>query len=145
MNIIEHLFSLKLWVIKIVMLFIVFFEPASGVAFLLLFLIVVDAITTLWIKIRNKEKINVKSFLMKLMQDITLFFIYILTIHYFQVAYLQETFTAFRLLAGIPIIALVSGIIINIEALTGVQIATKAKEILNSIFSSLAKKAVSKD
>lgn len=124
------------------MLFIVFFEPASGVVFLLLFLIVVDAITTLWIKIRNKEKINVKSFLMKLMQDITLFFIYILTIHYFQLAYLQETFTAFRLLAGIPIIALLSQIIVNIEGLTGIAIATKAKEQLNSMFSSMFRKVV---
>lgn len=139
---INQLFNLKLWVLKLIAIFIIFFEPAKESALLLLFLIVVDAITTVWIKIRNAEKINVKSFLKKCMQDITLFFLYILTIHYFQIAYLKETFTAFKLLAGIPIIALLSQIIVNIESLTGIKIATKAKEILNNIFNGLTKKSI---
>jgi len=75
------------------------------------------------------------------MQDITLFFLYILTIHYFQVSYLKETFTAFKLLAGIPIIALLSQTIVNIESLTGIAIATKAKEVLNQIFNALTNKS----
>ncbi|WP_449435038.1 hypothetical protein [Pedobacter steynii] len=144
-RLIENFFTLKLWVFKVIMLFVVWFEPAKESAFLLLFLLVTDAITTLWVKLKAKEKINVKSFLKKNMQDITLFFLYILTIHYFQVSYLKETFTAFKLLAGIPIIALLSQIIVNIESLTGIQIATKAKDVLNQVFNSLTKKSVGKD
>lgn len=121
------------------------YPPAKESAFLLLFLIICDACTTLWVKLKLKERINVKTFLMKVMQDITLFFIYILTIHYFQIAYLKETFTAFKLLAGIPIVALLSQIIVNIEALTGIQIATKAKDMLNNIFNSLVKKGIRRD
>lgn len=144
-KLIENFFTLKLWFLKLVMLFVVWFEPAKESAFLLLFLILTDGITSIWVKIKNKEKINVKSFLKKNMQDITLFFLYILTIHYFQVSYLKETFTAFKLLAGIPIIALLSQIIVNIESLTGIQIATKAKDILNQVFNSLIKKRSGED
>ncbi|SDJ96538.1 hypothetical protein SAMN04487898_105169 [Pedobacter sp. ok626] len=144
MGMLDQFFSLKLWFFKLLTLFLVFFEPAKESALLLLFLIVVDAATGIWIKIKSSEKINVKSFLMKVMQDVTLFFIYILTIHYFQVSYLKETFTAFKLLAGIPIIALLSQIIVNVESLTGVQIATKAKNMLNDIFNALTKKAIPK-
>jgi|GEM_PF-1141977 hypothetical protein len=137
----EHFFSLKLWFLKLLTLFFVFFEPATESAFLLLFLIIVDAITSIWIKIKGSEKINVKTFLIKLMQDITLFFLYILTIHYFQVSFLKQTFFAFQLLASIPIIALLSQIIVNIESLTGIAIATKAKEVLNSVFNAITKKS----
>lgn len=144
-KLIENFFTLKLWFLKLVMLFVVWFEPAKESAFLLLFLIVTDGITSIWLKIKNKEKINVKTFLKKNMQDITLFFLYILTIHYFQVSYLKETFTAFKLLAGIPIIALLSQIIVNIESLTGIQIATKAKDILNQVFNSLTKRTIPQD
>ncbi len=140
-KLIENFFTLKLWFLKLVMLFVVWFEPAKESAFLLLFLILTDGITSIWVRIKNKEKINVKSFLKKNMQDITLFFLYILTIHYFQVSYLKETFTAFKLLAGIPIIALLSQTIVNIESLTGIAIATKAKEVLNQIFNALTNKS----
>lgn len=144
-TILEHLFSFKLWFLKLLTLFFIFFEPAKESALLLLFLIVVDALTHIWIQINSKQKINVKRFCIKLMQDITLFFIYILTIHYFQVSYLKETFTVFRLLAGIPIIALLSQIIVNIETLTGIKIASKAKNILNDLFSSMTKKSLPKE
>lgn len=143
-SMLDHFFSLKLWFLKLLTLFLVFFEPAKESALLLLFLIVVDAITSIWIKLKVNEKINVKGFCIKLMQDITLFFIYILTIHYFQVSYLKETFTAFKLLAGIPIIALLSQIIVNVEVLTGIQIATKAKSMLNDMFNSMTKKGIPK-
>jgi hypothetical protein len=144
-NMLEHFFNLKLWFIKLLMVFIIWFEPAKESAFLLLFLIICDGFTTLWVKLKLKERFNLKSFLTKIMQDVTLFFLYILTIHYFQVSYLKETFTAFKLLAGIPIVALLSQIIVNIESLTGIQIATKAKNILNDIFTSLTKKAIPKE
>ncbi|WP_316841360.1 hypothetical protein [Pedobacter gandavensis] len=140
----ESIFTLKAWFIKILALFLVFFEPAQQTAYLLLFLIFMDATTSLWLKIRGKENINVKSFLSKVMQDVTLFFIFLLSIHYFQVAFLQETFTAFKLLASIPIFALLSQIIVNIEKLTGLAIATKTTEILNSMFQSLSAKIITK-
>jgi len=64
------------------------------------------------------------------------------TIHYFQISYLKTTeLTVFKLLSGIPIIALLSQIIVNIESLTGIQIATRAKEVLNGIFNAITKKS----
>ncbi|WP_432714796.1 hypothetical protein [Pedobacter sp.] len=137
MEYLSNLLSLKLWFLKIIGLFLIWVEPARQITGLLIFLIVVDAITTIWLKIDRNERINLKEFLIKQIKDVTLFLLYILTIHYFQVAYLGETMGVFKILAGIPIIALLSGIVENIESLTGLSVATKFKEIVTGIFGKL--------
>lgn len=141
----DNLFSLKMWFLKLIGLFLIWFEPAKDSALLLVFLIIVDGITDVWVKVEAKEKINIKSFLMKQIKDLTAFMIYILSIHYFQVSYLKETFIIFNVLAGIPIIACLVGIIENVEKLTGISVATKAKKVLNSLFEAISKKGVKTD
>jgi len=137
MDYLSNLFTLKLWFLKIVGLLLIWLEPARQVTGLLIFLVVVDAITTYWVKMSRNERVNLKEFLIKEIKDLTLFLLYILTIHYFQVAYLGETMAVFKLLAGIPIIALLSGVVENIESLTGISVATKFKEIITGIFGKL--------
>jgi hypothetical protein len=46
---------------------------------------------------------------------------------------------------GIPLIALISQILVNIEMLAGVLIATKAKGILNQILNYMMKKTIPKE
>lgn len=145
MDYLSNLTTLKLWFVKIVGLLIIWFEPARDVTGLLLFLIAVDAITSFWLKKDRGERIISKEFLMKLTKEVMLFLLYILTIHYFQVAYLGETMGVFKLLAGIPIIALLSGIVENIEALTGLSIATQFKSIVTGLFQRLNSKVNSDD
>lgn len=70
--------------------------------------------------------------------------IYILSIHYFQVSYLKETFAIFNVLAGIPIIACLVGIIENVEKLTGISVATEAKSILTQLFEMIRAKTLPK-
>lgn len=141
----DNFFSLKMWFLKLMGLFLVWFEPAKDSALLLIFLIIVDGITDIWVKLEAKEKINVKAYLIKQIKDLTAFMIYILSIHYFQVSYLKETFVIFNILAGIPIIAVLVGVIENVEKLTGISVATKAKALLNSLFEALSKKGVKSD
>lgn len=137
----DDLFSLKMWFLKLVGLFLIWFEPAKDSALLLVFLIIVDGITDVWVKLEAKEKFNFKAYLIKQIKDLTAFMIYILSIHYFQVSYLKETFVIFNILAGIPIIAVLVGVIENVEKLTGISVATKAKKILNSLFDAISKKS----
>lgn len=137
-----NFFSFKSWFLKLMGLFLIWFEPAKDSALLLIFLIIVDGITDIWVKIEAKEKINVKNYLIKQIKDLTAFMIYILSIHYFQVSYLKETFVIFNILAGIPIIAVLVGVIENVEKLTGISVATKAKALLNSLFESISKKGL---
>lgn len=141
----DNFFSLKMWFLKLMGLFLVWFEPAKDSALLLIFLIIVDGITDIWVKLEAKEKINVKAYLIKQIKDLTAFMIYILSIHYFQVSYLKETFIIFNILAGIPIIAVLVGVIENVEKLTGISVATKAKALLNSLFEAISKKGVKSD
>lgn len=145
MDYLSNLTTLKLWFIKIVGLLIIWFEPARDVTGLLLFLIAMDAVTSFWLKKDRGERIVIKEFLMKLIKEVTLFLLYILTIHYFQVAYLGETMGVFKLLAGIPIIALLCGIVENIEALTGLSIATQFKFIVTGIFDKMKNKVTARD
>lgn len=137
-----NFFSFKSWFLKLIGLFFVWFEPAKDSALLLIFLIIVDGITDIWAKIEAKQKINFKDYLIKQIKDLTAFMIYILSIHYFQVSYLKETFVIFNVLAGIPIIACLVGIIENVENITGISVATKAKKILNSLLESISKKGL---
>ena len=141
----EQLISFKFWVLKLIALFFLWFEPAKSSALLLIFLIIVDAITDVWVKVEAKEKINLKAYLIKLVKDLTAFLIYILSIHYFQVSYLKETFAIFNVMAGIPIIACLVGIIENVEKLTGISVATKAKAILTQLFDLISTKAMPKN
>ena len=140
----EQLFSFKLWFLKLLGLFILWFEPAKDSALLLIFLIIVDGITTLWVKIEGGEKVRLKEFLIKQVKDLTAFMIYILSIHYFQVSYLKETFVVFNLLAGIPIIACLIQIVENVEKLTGISVATKAKSVLLQLLDAIGAKALPK-
>jgi len=140
----QQLFSFKLWLIKLIGLFVLWFEPARDSALLLIFLIIVDAVTDVWVKLEAKEQINIKDYLIKLIKDLTAFLIYILSIHYFQVSYLKETFAIFNVLAGIPIIACLVGIIENVEKITGISVATKAKNILTQLFDLISTKALPK-
>ena len=139
------LFSLKSWFLKIVALFMVWFEPAKELSIMLIVFVLIDAALDVWVKLDKRVKIIWKAFLIKQMRDITLFLIYILVIHYFQVSYLKEEMMVFKLLVGIPLVALLSGIVTNIEALTGIQVATQVKEVLVSIFSALKNKAIKKE
>lgn len=140
----EQVISLKYWFLKLVGLFVLWFEPAKDSALLLIFLIIVDGVTSIWVKLEAKEKINFKQFLIRQIKDLTAFMIYILSIHYFQVSYLKETFTIFNVLAGIPIIACLVGIIENVEKITHISVATKAKALLTSLFDSISSKAITK-
>lgn len=137
--------TFKLWVLKILALFWIWFEPAKEMSTLLIVLILVDAVTDVWVKIEAKEKVNIKEFLKKQIKDITLFLLYILVIHYFQSAYLKEDLAIFKVMVGIPLIAVLSGVIENIEKLTGISVATKAKELLASVFGKLSDKVTKKD
>ena len=141
----DQLISFKFWVLKLITLFVLWFEPARDSALLLIFLIIVDAVTDVWVKIEAREKINIKDYLIKLIKDLTAFLIYILSIHYFQVSYLKETFAIFNVMAGIPIIACLVGIIENVEKLTGISVATKAKAILTQLFDLISTKAMPKN
>jgi hypothetical protein len=143
-NIIELFTTAKFWFIKLLGLFLVWFEPARELSTMLIVLIVIDAITDLWVKIDAKEKINIKEFLLKQIKDITLMLIYILVIHYFQQGYLKETIAVFKLMVGIPLLAVIFGIIDNIEKLSGIPIGAKAKELLSSIFGKLTDKVTEK-
>ncbi|RYY00393.1 hypothetical protein EON78_01295, partial [bacterium] len=78
------LFSLKSWLLKIVALFMVWFEPAKELSIMLVVFVLIDAALDVWVKLDKKIKIVWKAFLIKQMRDITLFLIYILVIHYFQ-------------------------------------------------------------
>jgi len=141
----DQLISFKFWVLKLITLFVLWFEPARDSALLLIFLIIVDAVTDVWVKLEANEKINIKDYLIKLIKDLTAFLIYILSIHYFQVSYLKETFAIFNVMAGIPIIACLVGIIENVEKLTGISVATKAKAILTQLFDLISTKAMPKN
>lgn len=145
----EHLFnalfSLKSWFLKVVALFMVWFEPAKELAVMLIVFVLVDAVLDVWVKIDKKVKIVWKAFLIKQIRDITLFLLYILVIHYFQVSYLKEEMMVFKLLVGIPLVALLTGIVTNIEALTGIKVATQIKEVLDNILGALKSKAIKKE
>jgi hypothetical protein len=139
------LFSLKSWLLKVLALFMVWFEPAKELALMLVVFVLIDAVLDVWVKIDKKIKIVWKAFLIKQIRDITLFLLYILVIHYFQVSYLKEEMMVFKLLVGIPLVALLSGIVTNIETLTGITVATQVKELLTSIIAGLKNKAIKKE
>ena len=141
---IEFFFSAKFWFLKLLGVFLIWVEPAKELSIMLIVFVIIDAITDLWVAIDRKEKIFIKEFLIKRIKDITLFLLYILTIHYFQISYLKEEFAIFKVMAGIPLIALLSGIVENIESLTGIKVATQVKELLGSIFNNLKDKAIGK-
>jgi len=145
----EHLsdffFSAKLWFLKLIGLFLVWFEPARELSLMLIIFVVIDGLLDVWVAIDSKQKLNFKEFLIKKIKDVTLFLVYILVIHYFQVSYLKEELAVFKVMVGIPLIALLSGIVENIESLTGIKVATEVKELLSSIFSKLKDKATKKD
>lgn len=140
----DNLISLKYWFIKIVTFFVIWFEPAKELSILLIVLIIIDAVTDVWVAIEAKQKINIKTTLKKVIKDVTLFLLYILVIHYFQTSYLKEDLPIFKVMVGIPLLAVLSGIIENIEKLTGISVATKAKELLTSIFGKLSDKVTEK-
>jgi len=137
--------TLKLWFLQIVGIFLIWFEPARELAIMLVVFVIIDAILDVWVCIDKKEKINFKAFLIKQIKDVTLFLIYILVIHYFQTSYLKEDLAIFKLMVGIPLVALFSGIVENIEHLTGIKVATQAKEIVSNVFGTLKSKIEQKD
>lgn len=142
----SELINLKYWFLKLLGLFLIWFEPAKEGALILIFLIVVDAILDVWVKIESKQKISLKAILMKEIKDITVMLMYVLVIHYFQVAFLKETFAVFKLMLAIPVFALVSGIATSAEKLTGIPIMAKVNELLSSIFNAMSSKiTVKKD
>jgi phage-related holin len=140
----ESLFNLKMWFLKLVTMFFIWFQPAKESALLLIFLIIVDGLTDIWVKLEAKEKFSLKALLVKQIKDLSAFLIYILSIYYFQVAYLKQTFMIFNILAGIPIIACLVGIIENVEKITGISVASKAKAVIMNVFDALTLKATGK-
>lgn len=136
--------SFKVWLLQLIGLFIIWFEPARELAIMLVVFVLVDAVLDIWVAVDKQEKMNFKAFLTKKIKDITLFLIYILVIHYFQTSYLKEDLTIFKLMVGIPLVALFSGIVENIEHLTGIKVATQTKEVLTNVFGKLSQKIIDK-
>lgn len=133
--------NLKYWFFKILALVTVWFAPAAATAYFLLLLISIDTVTGI-IKSKNAgEDFSFKKLLVPFMKKFSGYAFFLITAHAFQVDFLMNDFHLFKWLMYIPVVTEITSISSNIEAYTGIKIATKVKEILNSVLSKAGSKS----
>lgn len=122
------------WFFKVIALIALWFAPAEDTAYFLLLLISIDTITGI-IKSKNAGiPFEFKRLLVPFMKKFSGYAFFLITAHAFQVQFIKNDFEVFKWLMYIPVITEITSISINIDAYTGIKIATKVKELLDTFF-----------
>ncbi len=133
--IISNWANLKYWFLKVLALLGVWFAPAVTTAYFLLLLISIDTVTGIIKSKSSGIEFSFKKLLVPFMKKFSGYAFFLITAHAFQVDFLMDDFHLFKWLMYIPVVTEITSISSNIESYTGIKIATKVKEVLNSLFS----------
>jgi len=128
------------WFIKLIIFLFSWFMPSLEASLLLLGLVAIDFGTGVWASVNAGNRFSSKA-MQGTITKVGAYMIFIISIHSFQIHFVKtEDIDVFRLLIALPIIRELTSIIENVEKLTGVNMATQAKEILLGFFTKLKKK-----
>lgn len=134
----------QLWGLKLSSIFLIWFAPANETLLLLIFFVIIDCITGIWVAVEKGVGFKSKG-LVPTIKKIILYFIYCIVCHSFQIHFLKDSFQIFQVLLAIPIIRELTSIVENIESLTGINVAKQFKDILSGLFSKLGSKSIDKE